>query len=146
MAMELVACLARNVRQNATVTVCCCYAGDATTLAENMQRRWGTLYRGGHPADIVNIGGLEVRTVHSFIGRESDIVILVTGAANGQCADIDWLFNKEPGNVAISRGKHGLFVIGNVDYLSDDRAETLGRFVRQVAEAFPAMAGTDFRK
>lgn len=32
MAMELVSCLVRTVRQNVTVTVCCYYARDTTTL------------------------------------------------------------------------------------------------------------------
>ena len=144
MAMALVNCLAQTTDQQATVTVCCYYAGDAMHLAENMQRRWGTLYPGGRPNDIVKIGGLEVRTVHSFVGQESDVVILVTGAPNGQCRDTDWLFTKEPGNVAISRGRHGLFVIGNVDYLADERAETLGRFVRLVAEKCPAISGQEY--
>ena len=76
------------------------------------------------------------------------VVILVTGAPNGQCRDTDWLFTKEPGNVAISNmdylcGRRGLFVIGNVDYLADERAETFGRFVRIVAEIYIALLTTE---
>ena len=41
-------------------------------------------------------------------------------------------------------GRRGLFVIGNVDYLADERAETFGRFVRIVAEKCPVISGQEY--
>ena len=41
---------------------------------------------------ILNLAGLQVRTVHGFIGQESDIAIIVTGAQDGPCKPNDWVF------------------------------------------------------
>ena len=67
----------------------------------------------------------------------SDISIIVTGAETGPGKETDWLYAKEPGNVAISRGKQGVIIIGNMDYIGDDKAESLGRFVRCSIEKCP---------
>ena len=143
MAMKAVECLAR-VTTKATVTVCCYYNGDAVYLGEQMQRAWGTMYPNADPDEILNLAGLQVRTVHGFIGQESDIAIIVTGAHDGPCQPTDWVFARQPGNVAISRGKQGVIVIGNMNYIGDERANSLGRFVRLAAEKCPIIDGDCF--
>ena len=145
MAMQAVECLAK-VTQRATVSVCCYYAGDAIYLAELMQRAWGTMYPEAHPDQIFNLGGLQVRTVHGFIGQETDVSIIVTGVAQGKHKVTDWVYTKEPGNVAISRGRQGVIIIGNMDYLADEKARSLGNFVRLTAERCPILDGEKFEE
>ena len=70
----------------------------------------------------------------------------MTGAEKGQGRDTDWLFTKEPGNVAISRGRQGVIIIGNMDYLADDRARSLGNFIRLTTERCPILDGEKFEE
>ena len=84
--------------------------------------------------------------MHGFIGQETDIAIIVTGAQDGSRKTTDWLYASKPGNVAISRGKQGIIVIGNMNYLADDRAGTLGNFVRLAAQECPIIDGDYFLK
>ena len=46
----------------------------------------------------------------------TDIAIIVTGVREGSCKTKDWLYASKHGNVAISRGKQGIIVIGNMNY------------------------------
>ena len=143
MAMKAVECLAK-VTKKATVSICCYYVGDAKHLAETMQKTWGTMYEKNKKEQIATLKGLQVRTVHGFIGQETDISIIVTGAEKGPGRETDWLYAKEPGNVAISRGKQGVIIIGNMDYLGSELAQSLGRFIRMSAEKCPIIDGERF--
>ncbi|HJS82641.1 MAG TPA: AAA domain-containing protein [Nitrososphaera sp.] len=148
MAIALTASLARTVNQIASVAICCYYAGDAIHIAETMQQMWGTEMVNEHgvltsnPQAITALGGLEVRTVHGYIGQEAEVAIVVTGASK---TGSEWVFQREPGNVAISRGRQGLFIIGNMDHLASQQANTIGNFVRAVAEECPAVDGKVYR-
>ena len=113
--------------------------------AETMQKAWGTMYEKNQKEKIVTLKGLQVRTVHGFIEQETDISIIVTGAENGHGRETDWPYTKEPGNVAISRGKHGVIIIGNMDYIGADQAQSLVRFIRLSAEKCPIIDGERFR-
>lgn len=70
-------------------------------------------------------------TVHTSQGREADVVFLVMGSAPGKpgCGSRDWV-NSSPNmlNVAVSRAKRRLYVIGNVlDWESGSYSEQLIR-------------------
>ncbi|MBB2955445.1 hypothetical protein FHX77_000861 [Bifidobacterium commune] len=70
-------------------------------------------------------------TVHTSQGREADIVFLVMGSTPGKpgCGSRDWV-NSSPNmlNVAVSRAKRRLYVIGNVrDWESGKYSEYLIR-------------------
>ncbi|MGQ0598067.1 AAA domain-containing protein [Aquabacterium sp.] len=64
------------------------------------------------------LGQIECGTVHTFQGKEAEIVFLVLGTAPGQAGSgaRAWASGK-PNllNVAITRAKHRLYVIGDVD-------------------------------
>ena len=75
MAIKAEECLAR-VTKKATVSICCYYVGESTYLSELMQRAWGTIYENCQREQIATLGGLQVRTVHGFIGQETDISII----------------------------------------------------------------------
>ena len=68
----------------------------------------------------------------------------MTGAEKGPGKETNWLYAKEPGNVAISRNKQGIIIIGNMDYIGSDQAESLGRFIRLSAEKCPIIDGERF--
>jgi len=64
------------------------------------------------------LGQIECGTVHTFQGKEAEIVFLVLGTASGQAGSgaRAWASGK-PNllNVAITRAKHRLYVIGDVE-------------------------------
>lgn len=77
------------------------------------------------------IAANQAGTVHTSQGREADVVFLVMGSAPGKpgCGSRDWV-NSSPNmlNVAVSRAKRRLYVIGNVlDWESGSYSEQLIR-------------------
>jgi len=67
------------------------------------------------------LGQIECGTVHTFQGKEAEIVFLVLGTAPGQAGSgaRAWA-SRKPNllNVAITRAKHRLYVIGDVEQWS----------------------------
>lgn len=61
---------------------------------------------------------IELNTVDGFQGREKDIIIISTVRANDE-GDIGFLSNKQRMNVAITRARYALFVVGNASTLSN---------------------------
>ena len=59
---------------------------------------------------------LSIGTIHTFQGRESDIVILLLGCDFQHAGGADWAGEK-PNllNVAVTRARHKLYVIGDVN-------------------------------
>jgi AAA domain len=69
-------------------------------------------------------GQLQIKagTIHTAQGREADVVIIVLGGATGRTGDKRWAAEK-PNllNVAVSRARRRLYVIGNRDVWSGHR-------------------------
>jgi superfamily I DNA and/or RNA helicase len=83
--------------------------------------------------DQFNMGS--VGTVHTAQGQEADVVIFVLGAgANESKGTRRWASEKvNLANVAVSRAKHRLYVIGNHDTWSDcDYFKTIATLLPRV--------------
>ena len=61
---------------------------------------------------------IEIATVDSFQGKEKDIIILSTVRACPESNSVGFLADLRRMNVAITRAKHGLFVVGRSETLS----------------------------
>ena len=64
-----------------------------------------------------NLRNIEVNTVDSFQGREKDIIILSTVRSHG----IGFLKDVRRLNVAVTRAKEHLWVVGNSSNLSQQK-------------------------
>ena len=64
---------------------------------------------------------VEVNTVDSFQGREKDIIIISWVRAGGEWSTIGFLSDYRRMNVALTRAKHHLFVIGNSKTLNQNK-------------------------
>lgn len=60
---------------------------------------------------------VQLHTVDSIQGREADVVILLTTRSDVTPETCDFLDDKLRRNVALTRCKHGQFVLGNVHAL-----------------------------
>ncbi|RIA86082.1 hypothetical protein C1645_780424 [Glomus cerebriforme] len=85
-----------------------------------------------------------LRTVDNFQGEEATIVIvsLVRNASSGSHGTIGFLKSPNRTNVLLSRAKHGLFMLGNAELLSDrsDMWKSVINLMRerdQIGESFP---------
>ena len=61
---------------------------------------------------------IEIATVDSFQGKEKDIIILSTVRTCSEANTVGFLADVRRMNVAITRAKHGLFIVGNANALS----------------------------
>jgi len=81
-----------------------------------------------------------VGTVHTFQGKEADVVILLLGCNPQRAGAIPFFAAAKPNllNVAVTRAKHRLYVIG-------DRTLWGGaQYFRVLDNTIPAVAGVDF--
>nr|KYP76035.1 putative ATP-dependent helicase C29A10.10c [Cajanus cajan] len=60
---------------------------------------------------------VSVRSVDGFQGSEEDIIIISTVRSNGN-ANISFIFNRQRANVALTRARHCLWILGNENALS----------------------------
>ncbi|XP_014674223.1 PREDICTED: probable helicase senataxin isoform X2 [Priapulus caudatus] len=64
---------------------------------------------------------VEVNTVDGFQGREKDVVVLSCVRANGSSGSIGFLTNRQRLNVALTRAKHSLIILGCMDTMKVDK-------------------------
>ena len=78
-----------------------------------------------------SLGGVEVANIDAFQGRESDVVVLSCVRSNsfGQLGHVD---ENRRLNVALTRAKRGLVVIGDKDTLIHGYESGLGSFIKSV--------------
>ena len=89
---------------------------------------------------------LAVRTVNSYIGQETDLVILITGRTSGLGVAGEFILDPRLATVALSRAKHGLFIIGNIDYLTGQQAQVMKGFIDESLKEAPALNGKKYMK
>ena len=74
---------------------------------------------------------IELNTVDGFQGKEKDIIIISCVRANDH-GSIGFLSDKRRMNVALTRAKHGLFVVGNASTLRGN--DTWKSFIEHVED------------
>ena len=70
----------------------------------------------GKPVDSKTVSSVIVSTVDSFQGREADVIVFCTVRCNVHCS-IGFLANERRMNVALTRAKRGLIVVGHKETL-----------------------------
>ena len=127
--------------KDVSVVVECYYAGDAREIAAKANALWRK-----DPGEVRAFTHLEVRTVNSYIGQEADIIILVTGRTSGHEVAQDFVLQPRLATVAVSRPKHGLFLIGNMDYLTAEEGGVMRRFVETALKETLAIDGPKYTR
>jgi regulator of nonsense transcripts 1 len=74
------------------------------------------------------IQNIEFQTVDAYVGKEQDYVILMCVRSN-QTGQLGFLEDRGRMNVALTRAKHGLFVVGNRDTLKSQPEGSWAHFV-----------------
>ncbi|WZZ53230.1 hypothetical protein YC2023_053337 [Brassica napus] len=93
--------VSRERRMNVNVGVISPYKGQVRAI----QERVGSLSSG-------QLLTLNVRSVDGFQGGEEDIIIISTVRSNGN-GKVGFLSNRQRANVALTRARHCLWVVGN---------------------------------
>ena len=140
LAVAIIKHLAASVK-DLRIVVECYYSGDVREIAAECNRRWRN-----SPAEVSTQLSVEVRTVNAIIGQEADIIILVTGRTEGLEVAEDFVLQPRLATVAVSRPKHGLFIIGNMDYLTVQEGGVMKRFVEASLEEAPIVDGPKYLK
>ncbi|VVB02739.1 unnamed protein product [Arabis nemorensis] len=89
---------------NISVGVISPYKGQVNAIQESVGDKYGSLSG--------QLFTLNVRSVDGFQGGEEDVIIISTVRSNGK-GNIGFLSNRQRANVALTRAKHCLWVIGS---------------------------------
>jgi superfamily I DNA and/or RNA helicase len=75
---------------------------------------------------------IDCGTIHSFQGKEADVVFLILGGNTKMSGAIGWAANQRNLlNTAVTRAKHYLYIIGNYDVWQNQG------FFEEISKAFP---------
>ena len=72
----------------------------------------------------MSFSNFELNTVDGFQGREVDVVVVSSVRANGANSSIGFLNDARRLNVAVTRAKYGLFVVGALASFRDSKVWT----------------------
>ena len=129
------------------------YKGDFIHLKQEL---YNELQGGQNTLDFRRLQTLDVSTVSAYIGGETDVQILVTGAdgpttcpTQNQTDEFDqkpenFVFNDQIATVALSRGAHALFIVGDMQYLASQRGSVLSKFLTYVEINTPALQPEEY--
>ncbi len=133
---RLVATIARHVMtqtagRDLDVGVIAAYAEQTAVLRRILQQRGGQFRNGGPNGGSKPNGGrmLEVDTVDAFEGREKDVVIVSLVRSN-QRRDIGFLRLMQRINVALSRARRSLIIVGDASTLRGSYFDRIIRYIR----------------
>ena len=82
---------------------------------------------------LLNVDNLSISTIDSFQGREKEVIIFATTRSNMQ-DEIGFLRDERRFNVAITRAKRALIVIGNIKTFGQARHKHLESFVKDAQD------------
>ena len=150
-ALKLIRRLSQSVTGTPTLCINCYYKGDRAYMTELLTRtgsRWNWPTREAKQAELSKFEWVQVRTVHSYIGEEADIHIVITSqnAAPNLTRDENiqapFTHTNRIANVSLTRARHGLFVIGDMNFLSDAEVaphSSMRKFITFVGQQTPAV-------
>ena len=129
------------------------YKGDFIHLKQEL---YNELQGDQNTLDFRRLQTLDVSTVSAYIGGETDVQILVTGAdgpatrpAHNETDELDqepdeFIFDNQIATVALSRGAHALFIVGDMQYLSSQRESVMSKFLTYNELNVPALQPEEY--
>lgn len=112
MSVAIVKYLMRNKYSPSRIVVLTMYTGQLLDIKRRLKAEEAKLLYG-----LTGISHVRVSTVDNYQGEESDIIILTTVRSNNE-GSIGFLAESNRVCVALSRARHGMYILGNVPFLA----------------------------